>query len=102
MAQSHFNSESSKTQLFPLRFVILNHIGIADPHFDLMIESAPGGELLTWRCPENPLARYLTIAHRLGDHRRAYLEYEGELSGGRGLVTRVAGGLCAFQLVRER
>jgi hypothetical protein len=32
------------------------------------------------------------VAAPLGDHRREYLEFEGEVSGGRGSVTRVAGG----------
>jgi hypothetical protein len=32
-------------------------------------------------------------AERLADHRVAYLEYEGEISGGRGSVRRVAEGV---------
>jgi len=36
---------------------------------------------------------------RLADHRAAYLEYEGEVSGGRGRVRRVASGRC--RLVRD-
>ena len=31
---------------------------------------------------------------RIRDHRRLYLDYEGEITGGRGYVTRVAGGDC--------
>ena len=31
---------------------------------------------------------------RLADHRRMYLEYEGEVSGGRGEVMQVAEGRC--------
>ena len=36
-------------------------------------------------------------AEKLGDHRRDYLEYEGELSGNRGRVIRVAEGVFVEQ-----
>jgi hypothetical protein len=38
-------------------------------------------------------------AEQLGDHRIAYLDYEGEVSGGRGSVIRVAAG--TYKLVRD-
>jgi hypothetical protein len=79
-----------------LRFVILHHTGVREPHYDLMIESAPGGALQTWRSERNPLDSYLAAAHRIDDHRRDYLDFEGEVSGGRGRVTRVASGTCTF------
>ena len=77
----------------PLRFVILRHEGINPPHFDLMFESSPGSDLRTFRCfewPPNPGADLLALAN----HRRAYLEYEGPVSGNRGQVRRVLSGTC--------
>jgi hypothetical protein len=83
-----------------LRFVILHHTGISSPHYDLMIESHPGGPLLTWQCDQNPLTVHLTIARRIDDHRPDYLTYEGEVSRGRGTVARVASGRCTLEPVR--
>src|SRR5882724_3306447 len=73
------------------RFVILRHEtppGFARPaHWDFMLEC--GGVLRTWE---------------MADHRLAYLEYEGEVPGGRGTVSRwdegryeILGGLAASQ-----
>jgi hypothetical protein len=80
----------------PARFVVLHHTGVAEPHFDLMIESAPGADLMTWRCGSWPIEAEAP-AKRLKDHRRAYLDYEGVVSGGRGEVQRVAEGICRVQ-----
>jgi hypothetical protein len=60
-------------------------------HFDWMIERA--GSLLTFRVAgriDEGVAVF--EGERLPDHRVAYLNYEGGVSGGRGLVSRVAGG----------
>jgi hypothetical protein len=56
-----------------------------------MLETAPGSKLATWRCSHWPpqVGESFTV---LGDHRRDYLEYEGEISGNRGRVTRIASG----------
>jgi hypothetical protein len=78
------------------RYVILRHEGIRDPHFDLMVELAPGALLLTWRSPDWPIVRETNLV-KLTEHRRLYLEYEGEISGGRGTVRRVAEGTCALE-----
>src|SRR5690348_13471389 len=77
----------------PLRYVILWHDGVREPHFDLMFETFPGSALSTWRSPGWPIES-ATAATRLKDHRREYLEYEGDLSERRGRVTRVAAGTC--------
>ena len=77
-----------------LRFVLLQHTGVPSPHFDLMIESALDAPLLTWRCPHDPFTKEETSATRIADHRREYLTYEGEISGGRGEVRRVRDGQC--------
>jgi len=76
-----------------LRYVILHHIGHGAPHYYLMVESTPGGLLLTWRSPEWPI-RQPTNLTRIGEHRRDFLEYEGPLSDNRGQVTRIASGDC--------
>ena len=71
------------------RFVILEH---DHPvlHWDFMIEA--GSVLATWRLSSPPAPRDTIRAERIGDHRLAYLEYEGPVSGGRGTVTRWDGG----------
>lgn len=75
----------------PLRFVVLHHTGVAEPHYDVMVETSPGLLLSTWRAPNWP-PRDGDVWTRLEDHRRAYLDYEGPISGGRGEVRRVAAG----------
>ena len=67
------------------RFVILehHHHGV---HWDFMLES--GDALRTWRLAEAPAADRTIAATLLPDHRRMYLDYEGEVSGGRGHVLR--------------
>ena len=81
----------------PLRYAILWHDDVPGPHFDLMFETLPGSALSTWRCPRWPVEAP-TPATRLTDHRRAYLEYEGDLSGRRGRVTRVMAGACEVEV----
>jgi len=80
-----------------MRYVILRHEGIAEPHFDLMFETLPGSALATWRSPCWPIEGP-TPLHRLMDHRRIYLDFEGELSGHRGRVARVAAGECEVEV----
>ncbi len=67
------------------RFVILehHHHGV---HWDFMLES--GEVLRTWRLESPPTAGETAGATAIGDHRRVYLDYEGEISGGRGHVVR--------------
>ena len=64
------------------RFVILEH-DHPRLHWDFMLEW--GGVLRTWRLPAPP-ANGDMIAEQIGDHRLAYLAYEGPVSGGRGKV----------------
>jgi hypothetical protein len=73
----------------PHSFVILHHQGHGDEHWDLMLERE--GRLLTWQLPREPWGpRGSPVAARkIGDHRLAYLNYEGPISGGRGTVRRV-------------
>lgn len=91
------------------RFALLRHECPADyrdgPHWDLMLERTDldaEHRLATWsllRLPTQWTGRSSQAADsqaasavRLPDHRAAYLEYEGPISGGRGVVARVAGG----------
>jgi len=65
-----------------------------------------GQELATWQLPENPVppTRRGTLrgvpAHRIADHRRAYLHLEGPISGNRGHVKRMDRGL--YTLLEQR
>jgi len=71
------------------RFVILEHCwnGI---HWDFMLEDR--GALRTWAIDE-PLEHGRNLqARALGDHRLAYLDYEGPVSQNRGAVRRLARG----------
>jgi hypothetical protein len=72
------------------RFVIHYHEmppqGDRASHWDLMLERA--GVLRTWELAEAPTADRPVAARSLPDHRLAYLDYEGPISGDRGVVTR--------------
>jgi hypothetical protein len=80
-----------------LQYAILHHEGIAEPHFDLLFETLPGSELAAWRSPAWPIEAAVSIT-RLSEHRRIYLDYEGDLSRGRGRVSRVARGTCRVEI----
>lgn len=67
------------------RFVILAH-DWPQPHFDLLLEA--GSVLKSWRLFDEPNANVHVVAELNGDHRMAYLEYEGPVGGDRGSVTR--------------
>jgi hypothetical protein len=77
------------------RFVILEH---DHPylHWDFMLEC--GGALRTWRLAAPPRADEAVDVTPLGDHRLAYLNYEGPLSDNRGCVYRWDAG--TFEVVR--
>ena len=77
----------------PTRYAVLHHTGVPVPHFDVLVEPRPGAHLAAWRSPAWPVARP-TPVERIADHRRRYLDYEGEVGGRRGRVDRVVGGTC--------
>jgi hypothetical protein len=79
------------------RYVILWHHDVGEPHYDLMFETYPRSDLATWRSPRWPIESEVEIV-RLKDHRRFYLEYEGDLTDRRGRVDRVAGGDCELDI----
>jgi hypothetical protein len=76
------------------RYVILHHETPAGypraTHFDLMLER--GGVLRTWALDSLPIAGSAAAAEHLPDHRLAYLDFEGQIAGQRGSVTRVDAG----------
>lgn len=82
-------------------FVLLEHDAPDGVHWDFMLEVA-GQELLrAWRLSRNPIHGAEPIeAAAIGDHRRAYLDYEGPISGGRGRVRRIDRGAC--EVIAER
>lgn len=84
------------------RFVILRHetppAAERPTHFDLMLEW--GQTLRTWACPDFPVPGVALTIVELSPHRLAYLDYEGEVSDGRGSVTRFAAG--EYDLLDER
>jgi hypothetical protein len=76
---------------------LLHELPDGSRHVDWMIDLDPGSEreLLTFRLErrvdEMSPGERLTV-ERLADHRRAYLSYEGPISGDRGHVKRIASG----------
>jgi hypothetical protein len=68
------------------RYVILRHETRGGVHFDYMLEM--GGVLKTWSLANQPAPGVEIDAEVLPDHRIAYLDYEGPVSGDRGSVAR--------------
>jgi hypothetical protein len=91
------------------RFVLLFHDcppSFGKPsHWDLMLERH--GALMTWSLAESPASWRMSPGHgvieleaaRLPDHRLAYLDYEGPVSGDRGQVKRLDRG--DYEIVDE-
>jgi hypothetical protein len=68
------------------RYVILEHDTPQGLHWDVMLQ---WGEVLrTWAAPDLPDSKLTLNVRDLPDHRAAYLDYEGPVSGGRGSVSR--------------
>jgi hypothetical protein len=73
------------------RFAILEHDwnGV---HWDFLVEDGPS--LRSWAI-DSPIVEGVDLpARSLPTHRAIYLEYEGEVSGGRGTVRRWDWGTC--------
>jgi len=97
----------AKHQQFP--FVLLYHElppgqAVAPgrgAHWDLMVATDDDGLLRTWALEEAPSfgqdEAFSIAALSLPDHRRAYLEYEGPVSGDRGTVVRQQAGLAEWE-----
>ena len=86
----------SSSKPIELRYVVLHHTGVENPHYDLMLELTPGSQLSTWRLPHWPPTPGDPFTP-LPNHRRDYLEYEGPISNNRGQVKRIAAG--SFQIL---
>ncbi len=73
------------------RFTILEHQwdGV---HWDFLVED--GATLRTWAIDEPLVGCRELPARELPAHRRIYLDYEGPISGGRGIVRRWDSGIC--------
>lgn len=81
-------------------FVIHEHIGCSETHYDLMLSC--GEALATWQLPQRPMDLAVggqLPAQKLPDHRTAYLTYEGPVSGGRGHVRNLDAG--CYELLAE-
>jgi hypothetical protein len=77
------------------QFVILRHEEPQGVHFDFMLEV--GGTLKTWALSDLPQPGGEINGAALPDHRLAYLDYEGPISGGRGSVERWDRGTYSVQ-----
>jgi len=66
------------------RFVLHKHSGYGPTHWDLMLETHAA--LATWSLSADPLAGPPLEATQIHDHRKAYLDYSGPVSGERGRV----------------
>lgn len=79
-----------------LRTVVLRHSQPdGSSHYDWMLEHPDRLDerrLRTWRTEVRPDRAAAFAGEQIGDHRAIYLEYEGDLGGGRGQVARVASG----------
>ena len=76
------------------RYAILEH-DHPTRHWDFFLES--GEVLLAWRLSAPPSPGASVEAEKSFDHRPLYLDYEGEVGGGRGRVTRWDGGSFEWQ-----
>lgn len=87
------------------RFTLSRHDLPGAPHLDLFLEPggdagailpATDGKLATWRLPSDPWTWPVgepVPVERLPDHRAAYLDHEGPVSGNRGTVAILARGV---------
>lgn len=80
------------------RFVILEHTWNGT-HWDFMLEQ--DGVLRTWAINAPIVPQADLPARALPDHRLVYLDYEGEVSGQRGTVRRIASGKYAARVWTE-
>jgi len=83
------------------RVVLLHHtLSDGSSHFDWMIEIPDRTDehrLLSFRCDERPdlwIPGELFHVEQLPHHRAHYLDFQGDIGGGRGVVVRRARGRC--------
>jgi len=85
------------------RFTLLKHETEDDVHVDFLLENEQE-TLWTWRINDveffsQPAENRSISAVRIFDHRKLYLDFEGELSGSRGRVMQIDTG--TWQFVRQ-
>ena len=98
-----------------MRFVVLHHTGWPGrtDHYDLMLQFASGKNddsavLKTFATSRDEFPSPFVPLKKIADHRRAYLELQGPVGGGRGQIARMDAGEFrllspaepAWQLVR--
>jgi hypothetical protein len=85
-------------------FVLLEHDAVDGVrHWDLLVERPGAERLAAWRLDRCPLDADADIpATRIQGHRRLYLDYEGEISGGRGVVRRLDRGTASSDGTGDR
>jgi hypothetical protein len=78
-----------------MRFAVLHHTGWPghDDHYDILLQNAVGASeddrvLLAFATRENRFPAAGALLLRRDNHRRLYLEHEGDVGGGRGNVAR--------------
>jgi len=79
------------------RFAVLRHDSPRGLHWDLLLEM--GETLKTWALSQPPTAAVEIACEALPDHRLAWLDYEGPVSGDRGWVVRWDQG--TYQIERQ-
>lgn len=72
-----------------MRFAVLAH-DFPFRHWDLLLEAPQG--CWTWRLLDPPETAGVIRAERIADHRPLYLDYEGPVSGDRGVVMQLDAG----------
>ena len=77
--------------------VVLHHLlPTGTAHLDWLIQTSPDPQarVLAFRVSSRPDVPSLAVfsAERIADHRSFYLDHEGEVTGGRGHVARLATG----------
>lgn len=97
---------SDHPRQLPCRAALLLHeLPDGTSHFDLLLQPThdPDSPLIAFRLWSRPDDRRVVKfpAQRQPDHRPLYLDYEGEISEGRGRVTRLARGSCDVRSERD-
>ncbi len=92
-----------KEKLF--RFAVLKHVRQTDIHWDLLLQLPDRPLLATWQIRVDPAVwnsqNKAIPAIAIPDHRLVYLDFQGEIPGGRGHVTHVDGGLLKLLRTQE-
>ena len=87
------------------RFAVLKHVRQTDIHWDLLLQLPDRPLLATWQIRLDPAvwsSQFQAIpAMAIPDHRLIYLDFQGQIPGDRGHVTRVDGGILNLQRVEE-